>query len=59
MGLMSHTTDMRITVTLDGSYLKQNSTPRLDLLQETAKHSMEGIKKELPQYTTLLTSTGD
>lgn len=46
-------------MTLDGSYLKQNSIPLLDLLQEISKHAMEGVKKELPQCTTPLTSTED
>lgn len=59
MGLMSPMSDTRLTMTLDGSYLKQNSTPLLDLLQETSIHTTEGVKKELPQCTTLLTSTGD
>lgn len=44
-------------MTSDGSYLKQNSTPLLDLIQEISKHTMEGVKKELPQCTTPLNST--
>jgi len=37
---------------LGGSYLKQNSTPLLDLLQEISRHTMEGVKKErLPRAT--------
>lgn len=59
MGLVSPMSDTRIAMTLDGSYLKQNSTPLLDLLQETSIYTIEGVKKELPQCTTLLTSTGD
>lgn len=46
-------------MSLDGSYLKQNSIPLLDLLQEISKPIMEGVKKELPQCTTPLTSTRD
>ena len=41
---------------LDGSYLKQNSTPLLDLLQKVSRHTMKGVKKELPQCTTPLST---
>lgn len=42
----------------DGSYLKENSTPLLDLLQNSLRHTMEGVKEELPQCTTPLSSPG-
>lgn len=41
-------------MTLDGSYLKQNSTPLLYLLQETSMHTIEGSRKNshnAPHYS--------